>query len=370
MTRLLGACAAALLFAAGCGDDGGEDQIDSAAEFCTELVDAWAAKMVDCYGATLDAARREVGQEVPCARIEEAAAAGHIGFDRAVAEQCLAALEAYTCFEIQRTVGGPPEECADAVPAQVEEGGTCFTDTPIECIGGYCEFDACNAPGLCVTAALEGELCQTEPDYRRCAEGLDCAWTGTDNRCVEPVPPTISGLDEACGSGQICAEGLYCAWTGMEYLCKAQGTGACDSWDACLLGYRCIDGACATIKGLGEACTTGTGECLYGAFCADPDLDTAGVCAAWPGAGGECGYLGYEEVADCIESWCESETNGMALAPGPRPALVSPLAAMGPGTCRPYIGLGEWCGDASWDACGPAAFCNYGSCAKAYCLPR
>jgi hypothetical protein len=365
--------AAALLVAAGCGDDGGADRIDNAAEFCADLVDAWAAKTAECYGATLDAARAEVEYMVPCDRIEEAAAAGHVGFDQAVAESCVAAMDALTCWEAEMQ-GGPPPECADAVPAQVASGGACFTDTPIECIGGYCEFDACNAPGTCTTYALETEPCGVDPDYRRCAQDLYC--DGATSTCMVGGPPVISGLDEPCGSGQICAEALYCAWTGMEYLCRAQGTGTCDASDACVQGYRCIYGTCTTIKAVGQPCTTGmdsTGECIYGAYCRAPTGSppgTGGVCTAWPRTGGECGYLPYKETADCIDSWCEVATVGMALSPAARPALVSPLAIMGVGTCQPYLGLGEWCGDASWDACGPAAFCNYGSCAKAYCIAR
>jgi hypothetical protein len=47
MRRMFGVCAAALLVTAGCGDDGGSDQIDSAAEFCDELVGTWAAKLAE-----------------------------------------------------------------------------------------------------------------------------------------------------------------------------------------------------------------------------------------------------------------------------------------------------------------------------------
>ena len=250
-----------------------------------------------------------------------------------------------------------------AVPAQVPEGGTCFADAPLECIGGYCEFDACNGPGICVTAALEGELCESV----QCAEGLDCAWNGMEYRCVVSTPRPVSGLDEPCGDSEICADGLYCAWTGVEYLCQAKVTGACDGWDACVQGYRCIDGTCTSIKAVGQACTTGTGECVYGALCQAPEGSTSGVCAAWPRAGGACGYLGNEESASCIESWCDSGVmNGVAL-PGRTSALAT--MAIGPGTCQPYVALGEYC-DGHWEACGLGAYCNYGSCAKAYCLPR
>jgi hypothetical protein len=305
---------------------------------------------------------------VPCDRIAEAAEAEHVGFDRALAEDCVASLEALTCWAAD-VQGGPPPECADAVPARVAEGGTCFTDTPIECIDGYCELFACNAPGTCVTYALAGQPCGVDPDYRRCAEDEGFYCDGT-NHCALSTPPVISGLDEACGSGQICDEGLYCDWTGMEPLCKAQGTGACSGEDACVQGYRCIDGTCTTIKAVGQGCTTGIQECLYGAYCKAPEGSTAGVCTAWPRAGGACGSMGPGEYADCIDSWCEGATNGMALSPAQRSALVSPVAQIASGTCQPYIGLGEYCGDASGDACGPAAFCNEGSCAKAYCTLR
>jgi len=358
--------AAALLFAAGCGDDGGADRIDNAAEFCADLVDTWAAKTAECYGATFDAARAEVEYMVPCDRIEEAAAAGHVGFDQAVAESCVAAMEALTCWEAE-TQGGPPPECADAVPAQVAAGGTCFTDTPIECIGGYCDFDACNAPGTCMAYALETEPCGVAPDYRRCAQDLYC--DGATNTCMVGGPTVVSGLDEPCGSGQICAEDLYCALVGLEQVCRPQGTGACDNWDACVQGYRCIDGTCTTIKAVGQACTTGTGECLYGAFCQAPGGSTSGVCTAWPRAGGACGAVGTDESASCIDSWCDSGMMGVAASPRSG-ALVSPVAAVAPGTCQPYVGPGEYCGAASWNACGPGALCNSGSCAKAYCTPR
>jgi hypothetical protein len=254
------------------------------------------------------------------------------------------------------------------VPAQVEEGGTCFADVPLECIGGYCEFDACNAPGLCVTFALESESCESDPDYRRCADDLYCDYD--TYTCAVPAPPTISDLDEPCGSGEICAEGLYCALVGLEQLCQAQGTGACDAWDACVQGYRCIFGNCTTIKAIGQACGTGTDECVYGAYCRDPEVDGTGTCTGWPGVGGECGPMGSDEYATCIDSWCEGVTNGPLSSPAGRTALVSPVADIVAGTCRPYLGLGEWCEDAAWEACGPAAFCNSGSCAKAYCVPR
>jgi hypothetical protein len=344
MTRWCVAAGAALALASGCDTEG--PAVDTAAELCAAVVSESARVQAGCLGATAEATASAFAFRLPCDRVAEAVEARALGFDASKVDACLDAVRSLTCWDLSYATW-PPRACGPALPARASPGEPCFTETSLECIGGYCTFDACDAPGACAQfVALGGECLGA-----RCGDGLTCDGTFV---CAAV---TISGAGGPCGNGEICGEGLYCDTGASEPVCAAQGTGSCASEAACIPGYRCLDGTCTARKAIGEACTTGLGECVRGAYCKPPgdpgESGVAGLCAAVPRAGsGPCGYPGTGEEIPCVESWCDASNS----------------PPFDYGTCRDYLLPDAPCSWGNPQACGPGGLCDGTEhCAVAYC---
>lgn len=339
-------CALAL---SACSSSSKDDLADTAG-FCQALSTAWADKAAACGPVDGAAYASELAFMLDCGALAAAEAAGGFTYDRAAAQPCLDAFQALDCAVFDRNEG-PPDSCQDAIVPGVAPGGACTSWLDVECIGGYCDFTACNLPGTCQDYLGEGEDCSASG---RCQDPLTC----NGSTCAPSTPQEEVGLGASCGSGAVrCGGGLFCDYGAAVWVCAARRTsGACSSDEACAVGFDCVNGTCAAERGVGAACQQGAEACVAGLWC-----DTSSRCARWNGVGGACGTMSNGEYAECLEGWCQS-TVGLSIQPAATPP---------PGTCRAFHVVGATCDPAavgqSWLQCGPGATCEEGTCARNYC---
>lgn len=237
-------------------------------------------------------------------------AAGDVGYS---------AERAAACIERIRTVGctadaWQTEECQAAFPGKLSEGAPC---------GG--RFDAC-APGLvcsaenravcgscklaaprgatpdtlhlcgrglhaqrfldggvsCVPRSGSGGRCRARNDcleWMSCVQFISSTEVGTCSEGSRPSPDRRVGgtPGQTCGEGfPACQPGLRC----VNALCASLGAleSACASDEDCLSSH-CLEGACASPRGVGESCTDF--NCADGFSC-EFDGDGGSVCATLP----------------------------------------------------------------------------------------
>jgi hypothetical protein len=335
MTRF-GTFAAAALAALAIACSKG-NTIDDAQEYCGALVGAGADVLVSCFGnETREAAVYEVAfaYGFDCGDLT----ADTVGYDSARGEACLAALRGWDCSQYWWT-GQPPPDCFAAFVGQVPDGGGCTSSW--SCQSGLCQLSACNAPGVCLPTAADGEPCGVDPDYLGCRPGSSCS----ANVCVaNPLPPPVVGDGASCGPDAPCADPFWCDGSLEQPVCKpivADG-GTCTTNAQCAWGAYC-DGTCVRTPAVGDACEPGAGECVWGAFCTE-----AGVCAGFPHAGGSCAATPSGELPYCLASWCEYASS----------------------TCKAFLRIGDACDATAGDfPCGYYGWCAAGVCEPNYCGP-
>jgi len=357
MNRMWSLVLCSALALAGCSSKGGADRLANVEGYCNALLDAFANKDATCWATTAAASREELAFFLPCDAIADAATAGRLAYDREQAATCLSELAETSCFTWDHSEELLAGSCLQAFGGSAEPGETCsLVLHDLECTpGSYCELDACDleSPGRCLEYALEGQDCGESANYRVCADGYSCDHHNTD-KCIPQVSVGFAGEDESCAS-RGCQEGLYCEDVGRTCVPKIALGLECAEHDACARGASCEDGRCVSWRRVGAECTPGNEECVTGAYC---DAATE-RCVAWPRAGGACGTPNGGEYRGCIDSWCRVEPVDATL--------LRPLFSSQPGTCTPFVEVGETCEDGQvWNQCGPLAVCN-GTCERNYC---
>lgn len=307
-----------------------------ARQFCNDVLGDASAQFARCYGGTAEYYRTwffSAGSADgdPCAEIGAEVQAGKRSFDKSQVSACRSQVMNASCD------GNGLDEadaCDAALSGTVMAGGSCEFG---ECASGnYCEVpgDACT--GSCFAAEQSvGAPCTND---QACAEGLTCDQSSD----AAPTCQPLGGEGDSCGPLG-CIDTLQCD----------RDTETCQARNPA--GTRCDDGgfrfcapslvcagpvgarACRQPKKVGESCTRGDGECVFG-FC-----NTAGRCALSPVVGESCDSSGIER-ASCIAGYCD--------------------AVEGPGTCRARKPAGMTCDRVteceSFD-------CSNGTCAAPRC---
>jgi hypothetical protein len=326
----------------GCKDEKKDEQrYEDPMVFCAELVDQWAGIASRCAKFTPEAAEWALGFMIDCDRIHAAMQAGRVGYDAGAAEACIDAFQDATCdVDIGDAV---PEVCDDVLVGKVPPGGSCTLSINQECIGGWCSFDACDAPGACVAYRTLGQTCGGPA--QECSPELYC-----DGTCRTPVPPTVLTLGDPCNvPNTVCGTGLWCDEAMFVPVCQARKTsGDCLGDGECAVGYECRTGTCLPWLQPGDACVVGAEKpCVIGAYCGED-----GKCHAWVGVGFACGPILESDYIECLGSWCK------------------PTGMSDTGTCVAYLAHGATCDLAGpWSQCGPGWMCagDPASCVESYC---
>lgn len=365
MHRVRTLALAAALLSACTLDPGKLDPRRSASAVCPVLFDQVVAKFQACEGlAPYYADRMFAATRASCSLVSAGEAAGRIGYDRAVADACLAALD-------------PASGCAslsacDAPPfvGQVTAGGTCYDQ--IECAAGLtCSrpevSGAC--PGTCKAAGAVGARCLA----------LDPPCDDTSYCDTTPVVPTCAaraGLGQPCSSTIPCAPHLGCVQLTVLQCVSEGGLGApCSSTAPCdsSLGLYCDANALpATCKAIstrqaqGQSCAY-PNTCGPGLFC-----DPSQVCQAELAVGAACAYYGCQPPARCVLDSAGATTShcvkplaeGQACTPGLRACEIGLYCAALPGgaACTRFPGVGGLCGALSGEDVGCLdGWCNLGT---------
>ncbi|MHB8418599.1 MAG: hypothetical protein ACYDCL_11015 [Myxococcales bacterium] len=260
----------------------------SPATFAPAFDAAWCSAMADCYpladylvaecaaalGSYGDFSFQECtvglcGGRSAQPKLDVAASlraldAGRLGFDPALARDCVAQRWPLACAAAG-LVPIAPAACEAAFAGLVAPGGACWLD--LECDAGGCLRDG-GCPGRCGAAPPPGPGVAGDPcdASRPCAAGLSCAlgwcWGG-------------AALGSPCASEHDCAPGAYCS-TVQGGTCRSQ-RGACASCDENLAAVQ----------------DAWSGQCAPGLFCRGlaslPDGGVApGLCTAPVGEGAGC----------------------------------------------------------------------------------
>jgi hypothetical protein len=341
MRRCKVVLALAAVMAAGCGE---KDEM-SAQEFSAKLQNSVAALSAKCYPNTAAQEREWMSWSVRFDEVGAAVEAGLIEYRRAKAEQCLDELAAKGCNELYFD-HDLPASCNEALVGKVANGGECHDFYGAECAEGFCEVDACAAPGTCTAFKAAGAWCY--PYYsKECGAGLTC--DESEWKCVAKTTATTATLGQECGGGVICQEGLYCDGTCTTRIARGE---ECDGDHQCAIGNWCVgaDGTstCQPWKRVGASCTVEAWECVNGAYCA-----ANGKCTAYPTVNGACGAAEGSEWRFCVESWCDFAPDSDV------------------GTCKAYLPLGAACDPDpdKWDQCGFLGTCDEetSKCVEYYC---
>jgi hypothetical protein len=293
--------------------------------FCADLTGHWATFATECAGITPEAARAAIGYLIDCDRIHAAIQAGRATYDANVAQTCIDGFRGRSC-----DVGlddAVPDACSYVLTGLVTPGGECTLGIDVECAGGWCSIDACDAPGACVAYRMLGQTCLGPSQL--CHPNLWC----NEGICQTPATPAVHGEGQPCGSAAIvCASGLYCSYPQIgDPTCQPRKTsGYCQGDQACVVGYACRAEACSPWLEPGDPCVQGPQKpCVLGAYCG-----TDGFCHPWASVGGTCGPIGDYDWIECIDSWCDLGGSGTCtayLAPGAACDVEGPSSQCGPG---------------------------------------
>lgn len=414
--------AATLACADPCGDDpecGGGVQVVShynglkgcktvpAGSFMIAARDAWCSPRPDCPFRLRPGDRFSdpqvcehwIGSQLlaPNGVVELIAAvqAGEIGFDKAKACQCLAAV-ADTCEPVG--LFDAHGACNGIFIGLQPAGSQCSHHG--QCAGGNCRpsvaplSPAC--PGTCGDAAIQGGDCGAT---QTCVAGAGCL-LGT---CVAMT--RTAEKDQPCG-GLGCADGLFCSWTDgatCQPLLVADTTCELED-DNCALGHYCAPAigpsatgrVCASRYGAGQVCVRDAeeqetcvaghvcaGHCLpYAALdeacesaaqCAEDAACVAGKCAALPALGQPCEAATISQTgAACkLPALCDVSLGSCVAPPLAGAACVAGQCAPGlacvAGSCSPGPGLNQLCASAG-KTCAFGLACVGGTCQKEVCL--
>lgn len=216
--------------------------------------------------------------------------AGRIAYDPAMATECLAAIEAATCAELDG--GSGPAVCDGVFTGTVADGDVCGSSD--ECATGWCDAGI-TCPWLCAARKPEGSDCS---DSGECLSGA-CDWA--THLCVPDVP---GAEGEPCGRGvDSCLPGLYCD----SGVCRPRLAVAeyCSGFNNdCQTGLGCAeDRRCRPLVPVGESCAAAAcGMGVYcsaaaGTRCADIPWRAGDDCAEHGG----CWGLGCASSGLCVE---------------------------------------------------------------------
>jgi hypothetical protein len=283
----------------------------------------------ECWGETL---------------VRDAVAAGRIAYDAAATYACHRRMQEDPCslgvVLFAPDLGGALDLCGSITGLQ-PAGGSCQSDS--ECAPGLDCLDSLACPGTCQARGQAGDACGT--DLPLCAAALTCH-------------------DDVCRSmtwtmGEPCSETTDCGGNVIDLTGEYQRL-----WCDVALGQ------CASLGGLGQACTLDGGAaappCQRGLRCDASDLFGLGVCQPIGGAGESCFYdSGCTDPLVCVPVDAASVT-----APG---ACAPRSAAGGPCKFDSHCLAGLYCdarvcaaipaaGDACSGTCGEGLECRDAVC--------
>ncbi|MGB8930590.1 MAG: hypothetical protein WCC48_04975 [Anaeromyxobacteraceae bacterium] len=308
--RLLAAALA--LSASGCSlivDPKAKDPLNTAEGFCNSAQDAFVNLYTRC-GIAAEVVEPLVTQwRAGCVNMGASAASGRINYERAIAEQCIAAFDATTvCNESMfETVFSL---CALATRGTVQPGGVCYTEPwgfVTECAGGGACDSSTTCPGICVVPGQLDQPCSSL--YPACASGLYCVGNATDltKLCVAP-----GGYDYTTGQYDACG-GPYDPPCDGNYYCNYASTPPRCSPAPSIDGDNCsVERKCTAYNQLTCVPESSTyvcrgpaplgGDCYYrgcvaGAYCRyeAPSYVCRSIPASPQPVGGDCAYQGLED---------------------------------------------------------------------------
>jgi hypothetical protein len=302
--------------------------VPDVATFCLQARDGLVRKLSTCGAATQPFVAAEL--YLPCQdQWQWAIGKGHASYDRYVAADCLAEVEAKPCAFILPPNGELPDACVQVMSGGLNNGDACEVDA--ECASGLCLATA-TCPGVCTSFSGAGGPCQGRRSVGpQCARGYVCNAGTCEALLYESQPCT--------GHAGSCTPGTFC--DGSQCQAQRSAGAPCSGPDLeCQPGLVCAvvgltppTRQCKAPQPAGGACRVGGRECERGAYCksaAQLPGDT-GACASWP-ATGACDSLSLVEPYGCLNGWCSA------------------------GTCTPFTGEASAC--ASDAECAPGAICN------------
>lgn len=416
-TNLRSLAAALALTATGCSlvvDPKAKDPLKTAEGFCNSVQDVLVALVPRCDASGAGEFVQMVERwRVGCDNLGTAVDQGRMGYDRDVAEACLAALEGANCNAVGESI---LDACALATPGRVPAGAPCYRT------GGGSPSD-CTPDGTCVSAAACPGTCVIKPTVvgadckstnRECGGGLTCSYQPTSStyvcitpvgvggscssydNCIEgsycdlraspgtckliPTTPQPVGGDCYYDGDASCQQGLYCAWN-VSYTCQPilAASASCSYPSECGLPTNTCSkapgaatGSCIRARLLGEACIAGNQECVDGLWCDAAAPGALGTCRGQSAEGGTCGWpfasdttnARYTEYAACVFGLRCADPTGGAVYPYK-------------GFCAPYLNAGDPCGTSD-AACGapwtgmicdqtlPAPACRQNACVQPF----
>lgn len=154
----------------------------------------------------------------------------------------------------------------------VEKGGA----------GATCAFKTPNAPkpDALAVPCKPGFTCN--PITLTCV--ADCSAESVCNQRAQD-----GGDDYACPTGTSCMPVAVGSDNSSFKLCKAIGSGACNSLQDCPAGQYCAANACTAQKAVGTECSTAVeGSCAAGTYCAAGTTPGTGICTAYTALGNDC----------------------------------------------------------------------------------
>jgi hypothetical protein len=378
------------------------DPLRSAAAVCPVIFDLLTAKMAECDGVAPYLAKAYYAGAMPsCDMIAESEKAGRIGYDRALTEGCVNALDAPGCgalnggacdsaFFVPKV--GTNDACVNDLECTAASAG-CFSPDltcPGHCLqpggGGarcssidpqcgsnfYCDTSTAPATPTCRARATGGQPCASIPCVpgqfcsaalvcvNQLNEGTPCTGYGQCDETKQPplfcdtavtnacqkVPTTPSSLGGSCDYPYQCADTLWCDYSATPSTCKAKVPvpQACTRDNGCSTpGSACILDAPGAAQSHCRLLLTEGTACTPGLNACQRGLwcsqgaGGAATCARQPLVGGTCGTI-LGEYVSCGQGWCD------------RPGSPTPPQ----GICRASVAAGQPC--PNYSECGNDGF--------------
>jgi hypothetical protein len=372
MNRARSLAVVALLLSGCIPDTKKLDPMRSAAAACPVLFDLVTVKLGECSGLTPSLTDRYYATAVQsCGVVAAGEKAGRLGYDRALIEGCINALEAPGCDALY----GGACEGSPFVP-KVAPNGACYNDLECTAASSGCYNPDLTCPGHCLPPGGDGARCSDIDPPCGSSSFCDATTTPATPTCR---PRAIAGA--ACSSTP-CVPGQYCALDLITstYLCKKQlsintscaaGYGQCDDTQSLF-----CDPVTTTCRALPTTPSTVGGACGYPYQCATSlwcDYSPASpVCRAKVAnlqpctSGAACATPGASCVRDSVggtTSSCrllltDGATCTLGLNACQRGLYCKQGASSTTGACVPWPGLLGTCGSISGESV---------SCAKGWC---
>lgn len=276
---------------------GGSHEQDAlrAGEYCESIVDFFCAYYVRCGRmAVASVAECEpVFLEACNARYEPSyvslANAGLLSLSRDGIAACQAHLDDVACGEQLLDLDGP---CAGMWQGTQPAGAACGFDVEsFVCAPGTACTLGLDFCGTCETVVADGDPCSDE--------GVTCARTSS---CVDGVCTPRARIGDPCGDAFDCVLGARCvdgACAAPTYVGVGDPCGGAGG-DRCPYASACIDGACVRSSELGGAC----GADASGAACDSGTCSDDGVCVELRAQGASCDAGAQCQTGACDDGTC------------------------------------------------------------------